>query len=70
MELTKEEFDIKIRETMDNLITAMAEHEDINPEKFYNMTCILENLAFLVRLFTELLNPKKFNIFYHFHQRL
>jgi len=59
MELTKEEFDIKIRETMDNLITAMAEHEDINPEKFYNMTCILENLAFFSPVIYGAIKSKK-----------
>jgi len=58
MELTKEEFDIKIRETMDNLIAVMAEHEDINPEKFYNMTCILENLAFFSPVIYEAIKSK------------
>jgi len=60
MELTKEEFDDKIRETMDDLILAMAEHEDINPEKFYSMTCILENLAFFSPvIYGALRNSKK-----------
>ncbi|PIQ21551.1 MAG: hypothetical protein COW65_08390 [Cytophagales bacterium CG18_big_fil_WC_8_21_14_2_50_42_9] len=60
MEITKEEFDDKIRETMDDLILAMAEHEDINPEKFYSMTCILENLAFFSPvIYGALRNSKK-----------
>jgi len=46
MEITKEEFNEQLRETVDTLILAIAEHEEVNPEKFYSMTCILENLAF------------------------
>lgn len=60
MDLTKEEFNDKIQETMDNILLAMAEHEDINPEKFYSMTCILENLAFFSPvIFGALKNSKK-----------
>jgi len=46
MEISKEEFNDNIRESIDKLLSTMAEHEDINPDKFYNMVCILENLAF------------------------
>jgi hypothetical protein len=46
MEITQEEFDDKFRESVDNLLLAMAEHTEINPDKFYSMACILENLAF------------------------
>ena len=46
MEITEEVFDDQFRETLDNLLLAMAEHAEINPEKFYRMACILENLAF------------------------
>jgi len=62
MEITKEEFDDKIRETADGLLLTMAEHEDINPEKFYSMTCILENLAFFSPvIYGALKNKKKIN---------
>jgi len=46
MEITKEEFNEQFRGTMDTLILAMAEHEEVNLEKFYSMACMLENLAF------------------------
>jgi len=46
MNITKEEFDDKFRNVVDDLLVAMAEHNEINPEKFYSMACILENLAF------------------------
>ena len=46
MDITKEEFNEQFRETVDTLIIAMAEHEEVNPEKFYSMACVLENLAF------------------------
>ena len=46
MELTKEEFEDKFRETVDTLLLAMAEHTEIDLEKFYSMACVLENLAF------------------------
>ncbi|MDB5263399.1 MAG: hypothetical protein JWQ14_2682 [Adhaeribacter sp.] len=46
MDITKEDFDDKFRQTLDTIIVAMAEHPGVNPEKFYSMTCVLENLAF------------------------
>lgn len=44
--MTKEEFDIQFRETLDFLVEAMAENSEIDVKKFYGMTCFLENLAF------------------------
>ena len=46
MEITKEEFNDQFRETVDTLLLAMAEHAEIDLEKFYSMACMLENLAF------------------------
>lgn len=46
MNITKEEFDDKFRDVVDDLLVAMAEHNEIDPKKFYSMACILENLAF------------------------
>jgi len=60
MEISKEEFDDNIRESIDNLLSTMAEHEDINPDKFYSMVCILENLAFFSPvIYSALRNTKK-----------
>lgn len=44
--MTEEEFDEKFKETLDALVVSMAESPEIDPEKFYSMTCILENLRF------------------------
>jgi hypothetical protein len=46
MEITKEEFNEKFRETLDTLLENMAEHPEIDPNKFFSMACMLENLAF------------------------
>ena len=46
MDITKEEFSDKFSETVDTLLVALAEHSEIDLEKFYSMACILENLAF------------------------
>lgn len=46
MGMTKEEFDEKFTGTLDALLAAMAENPDIDPEKFYSMACIMENLRF------------------------
>jgi hypothetical protein len=60
MELTKEEFNNKFRETLDNLMQNMAENSEVNVESFYNMACILENLAFFSPVVYDLLQkPKK-----------
>ncbi|MCC9168608.1 hypothetical protein [Pontibacter harenae] len=46
MKMTEEEFDDKFTATLDALLIAMAEDSEIDPKKFYSMTCILENLRF------------------------
>ncbi|WP_190277518.1 hypothetical protein [Adhaeribacter rhizoryzae] len=42
--MTKEEFDNSYAQALTNIVVAMAENPEIDPKKFYNMTCILENL--------------------------
>lgn len=60
MGMTKEEFDEKFTGTLDALLEAMAENPDIDPEKFYSMTCILENLRFFSPvLYGAILNKKQ-----------
>lgn len=46
MEMTKEEFEDKFRETLDSLLEGMAENSEIDLKKFYSMACFLENLVF------------------------
>jgi hypothetical protein len=62
MELTRAEFDDKIQETIDTVLVAMAEHAELDPEKFYSMACILENLAFFSPvIYGALQQPKNKN---------
>ena len=59
MELTEEEFNARYTEALDAIIEAMAEHSDIDPNKFYSMACILENLRFFSPvLYGALQKPK------------
>lgn len=59
MGMTKEEFDEKFTGTLDALVAAMAENPDIDPEKFYSMTCILENLRFFSPVLYGAIQNKK-----------
>ncbi|MCC9137015.1 hypothetical protein ACFSKU_05615 [Pontibacter silvestris] len=46
MEMTEKEFDKRFIETLDSLLVAMAENSEIDPNKFYGMACVLENLRY------------------------
>ncbi|QMU28027.1 hypothetical protein [Adhaeribacter radiodurans] len=60
MELSKEDFNYKFQDTLENILIAMAEHPEVKPEKFYSMACILENLAFFGPVVYDVIqNPKK-----------
>ncbi|WP_240676212.1 hypothetical protein [Botryobacter ruber] len=58
--MTEEEFDTKFTAALDALVVAMAENPEIEPNKFFGMTCILENLRFFSPvLYGVLQNAKK-----------
>jgi hypothetical protein len=59
MEITKEEFDNTFQNTLDNILSAMAGEAEIDPQKFYSMACILENLAFFSPVIYGLLRDSK-----------
>ncbi|MBX0334264.1 hypothetical protein K3G39_13555 [Pontibacter sp. HSC-14F20] len=44
--MTEEEFDATFTYTLDMLLATMAEEPEIDPEKFFGMACVLENLRF------------------------
>ena len=44
--MTKEEFDDQFTAVLDKLLLALAENPEVDLNKFYNMTCFLENLRF------------------------
>ncbi|MHC2990404.1 hypothetical protein OB13_01965 [Pontibacter sp. HJ8] len=46
MKMTEEEFNATYAGALDALLEVMAENAEIDPEKFYSMACILENLRF------------------------
>ena len=46
MQLTEEDFNDKLTEAIDTIVTAMAETPEIDPDKFFSMVCMLENLQF------------------------
>ena len=60
IEMTEQEFNDKYKATLDTLLEAMAENEEIDPNKFYSMACILENLSFFGPvIFGAIKNTKK-----------
>lgn len=59
MEISKEEFDIRFKETLDTLLQEMAHHSDVDVKNFYTMTCILENLAFFSPVVYDLMKSAK-----------
>ena len=59
MKITKEAFNDTFQETLDDLLIAMAQQEEISPEKFFSMACILENLAFFSPVIYGLLQEAK-----------
>lgn len=44
--MTAEEFEATYTLALDAILEAMAENAEIDPEKFYSMTCLIENLRF------------------------
>lgn len=44
--MTQEEFDASYTYTLDALVAILAEEPEIDPDKFYSMVCMLENLRF------------------------
>ncbi|GGK78598.1 hypothetical protein ACD591_08985 [Rufibacter glacialis] len=44
--MTEEEFDAHFAQTLDAVLVSLAESPDVDLEKFYTMTCFMENLRF------------------------
>ncbi|MGV3640059.1 MAG: hypothetical protein ACO1NZ_06020 [Adhaeribacter sp.] len=59
MKLTKEEFDDKMQEGLDAILLALAEEEEVNPEKFFSLACLVENLAFFSPVLYGMLRKPK-----------
>jgi hypothetical protein len=59
MDMTKEEFDQRFKEALDALLVYMAEHPEVEPKKFFHMTCILENLSYFGPVIYGAIQQKK-----------
>lgn len=58
--MTEEEFTKRYKETLDALVVAMAENPEIEPKKFFDMACVLENISFFGPIiYAAMLKPKK-----------
>lgn len=59
MHISKEEFEQNFQETIDLVLTQLAEHPEVVPEKFYSVACMLENLAFFSPVLYQALQQSK-----------
>lgn len=57
--MTEEEFQANYTQALDAIIEAMAEEQEINPDKFYSMICVLENLRFFSPVLYGAIRKKK-----------
>lgn len=58
--MTEQEFDERFTEALDQVLTAMAENPEVDPQKFYSMTFVLENLRYFSPvLYGALRKPKE-----------
>jgi len=59
MFLNEEEFNGQFTEVIENVIEAMAETPEIEPARFFNMVCVLENLQFFAPVIYSAIKPKE-----------
>jgi hypothetical protein len=59
MNISKEEFEQNFQETIDLVLTQLAEHPEVAPGKFYSLACMLENLAFFSPVLYQALRESK-----------
>ncbi|PTX14170.1 hypothetical protein C8N40_11216 [Pontibacter mucosus] len=57
--MTEEEFQANYTQALDAIIEAMAQEQEINPDKFYSMVCVLENLRFFSPVLYGAIRSKK-----------
>jgi hypothetical protein len=46
MRMTKAEFDLRFRSTLDHMLEEMAKNPEIDVQKFFGLACFVENVAF------------------------
>lgn len=57
--MTEEEFQANYTQALDAILQAMAEEQEINPDKFYRIVCVLENLRFFSPVLYGAIRSKK-----------
>ncbi|WP_276496227.1 hypothetical protein [Pontibacter litorisediminis] len=57
--MTEEEFTASYTDALDAIAAAMAEEQEIDPEKFYSMVCVLENLRYFSPVLYSAIRSKK-----------
>ncbi|MBK0402787.1 hypothetical protein I5M27_07300 [Adhaeribacter sp. BT258] len=55
----EEEFNAQFAEAIDGVIETMAETPEIEPVRFFNMVCVLENLQFFAPVLYSAIKPKE-----------
>lgn len=58
MEMTQEDFDERFQQMLDAVVERMADNAEIDLEKFYTMTCILENLSVFSPVFYSMIKKQ------------
>ncbi|WP_232058388.1 hypothetical protein [Nibribacter ruber] len=44
--MTQDEFDVNYADALENILVGLAQHSDIDPQKFFHLACVIENLRF------------------------
>jgi hypothetical protein len=58
--MTAEEFNANYTQALDAVLVAMAENEEIDPERFYSIACLVENMRFFSPvLYSAIKKPEK-----------
>ncbi|MGV3539710.1 MAG: hypothetical protein ACO1OQ_07865 [Rufibacter sp.] len=56
--MTEEEFNTSYQESLDQVLAAMADCAEIDPQKFYSMACLIENLSIFSPFFYGMLKKQ------------
>jgi hypothetical protein len=59
MQMNEKEFSEKLTEAINTVVEAMAETPEIEPVRFFNMVCVLENLQFFAPVIYSAIKPKE-----------
>lgn len=49
--MTSEEFEANYTQALETILKALANSDEVKPEKFYSLACVIENLRFFSPVF-------------------